>query len=196
MGKLSTEELQKLLSCIKPDNRVVVPPQVGFDAGVHRLGDKYVVVATDPCVGVPEEWFGYLLINYAASDLALFGARPEFCTITLMGPKTTHPQKFQTVMKQVCNAAEELGVAIVRGHTGTYDGISELIGVCTAYGTVTQERLITPANALPGDLILCTKPIGLETAVNFALMHKAQAQKLFGFQRPQNLPRRSPCKVA
>ena len=46
---------------------------IGYDAGVHRLGDKYVVVAADPCTGVPEEWFGWLLINYAASDVALFG---------------------------------------------------------------------------------------------------------------------------
>ena len=98
MGKLATNELKKLLTCIKPDPRVVAPPQVGFDAGVHRLGDQYVVVATDPCIGVPETWFGFLLINYAASDAALFGAKPEFCTVTLMGPPTTTPQKFQEVM--------------------------------------------------------------------------------------------------
>ena len=187
MGKLSAEELKKLIDCIKPDPRVLVPPQVGFDAGVHRLGDKYLAVATDPCVGVPEEWFGYLLIHYAASDLSLFGAKPEFCTITLMGPKTTQPQTFQKIMQQTCKAANELNVAIVRGHTGTYDSILELVGVCTIYGTVEPEHLKTPGMAKPGDLILCTKPIGLETAINFALTHKAKAQKLFGSQQAEEL---------
>ena len=187
MGKLSSEELKKLIGCINSDGRVVVPPQVGFDAGVHRIGDKYVVVATDPCVGVPEEWFGFLLVNYAASDMALFGAKPEFCTITLMGPRTTQPQTFQTVMKQVCEAASDLGMAIVRGHTGTYSAITELVGVCTAYGTVEPEKLKTPANAKPKDLILCTKPIGQETAVNYALTHKAAAQKLFGKKQTEKL---------
>jgi hydrogenase maturation factor len=187
MGKLASDELQKLLSCIKKDPRVLVPPQVGYDAGVHRLGDKYVVVATDPCVGVPEEWFGYLLIHYAASDMALFGAKPEFCTITLMGPKTTNPQRFQEIMKQTCEAASDLDMAIVRGHTGTYDGVSELVGVCTAYGTVPLEKLITPGNAKHGDLLLCTKPVGLETVVNFSLAHKALAQKLFGAKRTEEL---------
>jgi hydrogenase expression/formation protein HypE len=187
MGKLATEELKKLLSCIKKDPRVLVPPQLGFDAGVHRIGDKYVAVATDPCMGVPEEWFGWLLVNYAASDLALFGAKTEFCTITLMGPRTTQPQIFQKIMKQTCSAVEELGMAIVRGHTGTYDGITELVGVCTAYGTVALERLITPGNAQPNDLIFVTKPIGLETAVNFALTHKVQAEKLFGKQAAETL---------
>jgi hydrogenase expression/formation protein HypE len=192
MGKLTTEELKKLLSCIRRDSRVVVPPQVGFDAGVHLLGDKYLVVATDPCVGVPEEWFGFLLVNYAASDMALFGAKPEFCTITLMGPRKTLPEEFQTTMKQICGAADELNMAIVRGHTGTYDGISELVGVCTAYGTVIPEKLITPAKAKPKDLILCTKPIGLETAVNFAIMRKNLAKKLFGTEQKEKLAQQVP----
>jgi hydrogenase expression/formation protein HypE len=187
MGKLANKELQKLLSCIKKDPRVIIPPQVGYDAGVHRLGDKYVVVATDPCIDVPEEWFGWLLIHYAASDMALFGAKPEFCTVTLMGPCSTKPKKFQKIMKQTCNAASELNIAIVRGHTGTYESTSQLTGVCTVYGTVEKEKLITPGNAKPGDYILCTKPIGLETAVNFSLTHKRLAQRIFGTEQAENL---------
>ena len=123
MGKLSTEELKKLLSCIKKDSRVIVPPMVGYDSGVHLLDGKYVVVATDPCTGVPEEWFGWLLINYAASDVALSGAKPEFCTINLLGPRSTKPEVFQKIMKQTCKAADELDIAIVRGHTGMYDSL-------------------------------------------------------------------------
>ena len=74
MGKLATIELKKLLSCIRKDSRVIIPPMVGYDSGVHIFDGKYMVVATDPCTGVPEDWFGYLLINYAASDVALSGA--------------------------------------------------------------------------------------------------------------------------
>ena len=92
MGKLAANELQKMLKCIKKDSRVIVPPMVGYDSGVHCLGDKYLVVSTDPCAGVPNEWFGWLLINYAASDVALSGAKPQFCTITLLGPRPTDPR--------------------------------------------------------------------------------------------------------
>lgn len=187
MGKLAPRELQKLLSCIRKDARVIVPPKLGYDSGVHRLGDKYVVVSTDPCTGVSEEWFGWLLINYAASDVALFGAKPEFCSINLLGPLATKPQDFQVVMGQACRAADELGMAIVTGHTGTYDGFSKMVGVCTAYGTADPEKLITPGNAKPNDLILCTKTLGLEIVVNFSLMHKALAQRLFGIERATRL---------
>jgi hydrogenase expression/formation protein HypE len=187
MGKLSNNELIKLLSCIKKDFRVIVPPMIGYDAGVHLLHGKYVVVATDPCTGVPEKWFGWLLINYAASDVALFGAKPEFCTITLLGPLITKPEVFQKIMQQTCSAADELGIAIVRGHTGMYDSVKDLLGICTVYGTVEPKKLITPGNAEPGDLILCTKPLGLETITNFSLTHMEKAQKLFGAHKQEEL---------
>jgi len=187
MGKLGAEDLKKLLSCIKKDSRVVIPPLPGFDSGVHLIDDKYLVVSTDPCIGVSEKWFGWLLIHYAASDLALFGAQPEFCTINLLGSPRTKPDTFYQIMGQVCKAAEELKMAIVTGHTGTYEDLSALIGVCTAYGMVDKERLITPSGARPGDYILCIKSIGLETVVNFALTHASLAERLFGVRQAQKL---------
>ncbi len=187
MGKLSNSDLQKLLQCIKKDDRVLVPPTIGFDAGVHRLGDSYVVVATDPCTGVPMNWFGWLLINYAASDVALFGAKPEFCTINLLGPRPTSPAIFQKIMEQTCKATDELGIAIVRGHTGMYDSLKDMLGVCTVYGTVKPEKLITPAKVQAGDLILCTQPLGHETVVNFCRAQKKLAQKLLGESRQSEL---------
>jgi hydrogenase expression/formation protein HypE len=187
LGKLASKELQKMLDCIKKDFRVIVPPMIGYDAGVHLLHGKYVAVATDPCTGVPEEWFGWLMINYASSDVALFGAKPEFCTINILGPIGTKPEVFQQIMKQTCSAADELGIAIIRGHTGMYDSLKDMLGVCTVYGIVEPKKLITPGNAEPGDLILCTKPLGLETIINFSLTHKEEAQQLFGSDKQEKL---------
>jgi hydrogenase expression/formation protein HypE len=187
MGKLANKELQKMLDCIKKDFRVIVPPMVGYDAGVHLLHGKYVAVATDPCTGVPEDWFGWLMINYPASDVALFGGKPEFCTINLLGPRGTKPEVFQKIMKQTCSAADELGIAIVRGHTGMYDSLKDLLGVCTVYGAVEPAMLITPGNAKAGDLILCTKPLGLETITNLSLTNPSLAQTIFGEKQQKNL---------
>ncbi len=162
---------------------------VGYDSGVHLINGKYIVVASDPCTGVPEEWFGYLLVNYAASDVALSGAKPEFCTINLLAPKSTEPETFQKIMRQICMAAEEIDIAIVRGHTGMYDSVSSLLGVATIYGSAQLEKLITPANAKPGDLILCTKPLGLETITNFSLTNQKLAEELFGAEQREKLSR-------
>jgi hydrogenase expression/formation protein HypE len=192
MGKLSNEELSRLLKCITRDPRVIIPPQVGFDSGVHLMGDKYLVVSTDPCINVPKDWFGWLLVNYAASDVALFGAKPEFCTIDLLGPPSTKPQTFQRIMKQTCHAADDLQMAIVTGHTGTYNGLSTSVGVCTAYGTIDRSKLISPNGAKPGDYVFCLKPLGLEVAVNLALTRKALAKRIFGAEKTQELKKLVP----
>jgi hydrogenase maturation factor len=188
MGKLPTRDLKKMLKCIRKSPNIVVPPLPGYDSGVHRLdGDTYLVVSTDPCINVPLEWFGYLLIHYAASDVALFGATPEFCTINLLGPLSSVPRTYLSVMKQACGAAHEIGMAIVTGHTGTYDGLSTLVGVCTAYGTIDKKRLITPGGAKPGDYILCVKPLGLEIAANLSLQNHTLAERFFGKTRAKEL---------
>lgn len=188
MGKIAFKDLKDMLSCIKTTSKVVVPPTPGFDAGVHYLDeDTFLVIATDPCVGVPERWFSWLLVNYAASDVALFGAKPKYCSVNLLGPIDTKAQTFKSLMKEICKSAEELGITIITGHTGTYEGIETLLGTCTAYGTVEKEKLVTPAGAKPGNLILCTKSIGLETLTNFVLTRKETAEKLFGKRRTRYL---------
>lgn len=193
MGKLSNKDLQKLLLCIKKDQKVLIPPMPGYDSGVHLIDDGlYLVASTDPCINVPQEWFGYLLIHYAASDVALFGVKPKFCTINLLGPLSTTPRTFFTVMKQACGAADDLEIAIITGHTGTYEGLSTVVGVCTAYGTIDKKNLITPADARPGDYILCTKPLGLEIAVNLALLNHKLAEKLFETRRTRELTKLVP----
>jgi hydrogenase expression/formation protein HypE len=188
MGKLATEDLARLLRCVKENSEVIVPPLPGYDSGVHRLPNKQcLVISTDPCIGVPNEWFGWLLINYASSDVALFGAKPQFCTINLLGPSSTKPDTFYHIMKHTCRAADELEMTIITGHTGTYQGLNDLVGVCTAYGMIKENKLITPSGARPGDTVLCTKPIGLELATNFAIAEQELAEKLFGPDKAREL---------
>jgi hydrogenase maturation factor len=181
MGKLPTAELKTILHCIKPSWKVIVPPNVGFDSGVHQVtDDMYMVITTDPCLGVPLEWFGWFLIQYAASDVSVFGARPEYAAINVLGPPDTHTNVFKKIMQQTCETANELGIDIITGHTGTYRELATIMGTCTAYGFVQKNKLITPAGAKPHDYIICVKPIGLETIVNFALTNRLLAKKLFG----------------
>jgi len=191
VGKLQTEALKDLLRCIKKTSQVIVPPMPGFDSGAHEIGDDMcIVVSTDPCIGVPREYFGWFLIHYAASDVAVFGAPPQYGTINLLGPTRTKKMEFQKVMKQACDAADELKMTIITGHTGTYDELSSLIGTCTAYGIIKRDQLITPAGAKPGNYLICTKPLGLETLVNFTLTHQRLARTLFGSKEALKLEKK------
>jgi hydrogenase maturation factor len=188
LGKISFDELLDIIKCIRKTDEVIVSPMPGFDAGVHEIGNGMcIVIATDPCINVPLKWLGWLLIHYSASDVAVFGAKPKFCTINLLGPLETKKETFKKIMKKTCDAADELGITIITGHTGRYKGLTTILGTCTSYGIVKKERLITPAGAKPGDYILVTKSLGLETLTNFALKRKSLATDLFGSKRVINL---------
>jgi hydrogenase maturation factor len=68
-----------------------------------------------------------------------------------------------------------------------YDSLKDFLGVCTVYGSIKPKRLITSGGAKPGDLILCTKPLGHETITNYALTHPKVAEQLFGAAKQQEL---------
>lgn len=188
MGKLASKELRNLLKFIERNPKIIVSPAPGNDSGVHLLDENIcLVVSTDPCIGVPEKWFGWLLINYAASDVALFGAKPEYCAIVLLGTPSTKSETLIEIMKQACAAAAELNMTVVTGHTGKYEGLSTVVGTCTAYGIISKEKLIIPGGAQPDDCILLTKRFGLETVANFTQTHKDLAESLFGFSRSREL---------
>jgi len=181
MGKLGLQELKSVVRCIKRGSSILVPPGVGLDSGVHEIpGGLCLVVSTDPCVGVPKSWFGWLLVHYAASDVAVFGVAPRFCAVNLLGPPRTPTRLFQSVMRDACQAANQLGMQIVTGHTGTYDALDDMVGTCTAYGFASLKDIKTPRSVKAGDKILCTKPIGLETVVTFSQTQRALAERLFG----------------
>jgi hydrogenase maturation factor len=193
VGKFTFEELEEIISCVPTNQNVVIPPQSGFDAGVHILDpETYLVIATDPCIGVPRSWFGWLMIHYAASDVALFGTVPQFCTINLLGPPDTDKTRFIEIMEQACQACTTQGITIVTGHTGTYHGISEIVATCTVYGTVPANQLITPGGAQPNDNILLTKPIGFETLINYTFAHQARARQFFGAEKVSWILRQVP----
>lgn len=191
MGKLAPEDLRAVISCVRRGPSVLVPPKVGFDSGVHRLTDDLcLVVSTDPCVGVPKAWFGWLLVHYAASDVAVFGVRPRYCTLNLLGPPRTPAPVFRNVMRDACHAADRLNMQIVTGHTGTYVGLRDLVGVCTAYGIGSCSDFMTPGGVEPGDSILCAKPLGLETLVTFSQVRRSLAKKIFGASEATLLSRK------
>ncbi len=52
---------------------------------------------------------------------------------------------------------------------------------------MSKDKLITPSGAKPNDYILCTKPVGMETVVNFVSVHKKLAKKLFDPKRVSDL---------
>ena len=155
------------------DDTVIISPRVGYDAGVFRLrDDKLSVIATDPILGVPITYFGFFVFHYAASDVAVFGAKPKYLVNSLTLPENFDLTIVKNISLQLHKECQKYGVSVITGHTGFYPSVTNPIANSTVIGFVDQKHLILPHNAQPGDLILLTKNLGLEVAVMMAFSNR------------------------
>jgi len=167
-GKLRNDVLKRVVFPYLgvEDEKVVYGPREGFDSAVLEYdGENYLVVATDPVIGVPREAFGFFAYHFAASDVAVFGAEPRWLVLNLLFPEGTPEEYVGEVMGDVHEECLKYGGSIIGGHTGVYPSITEPIGTSTVAGTVRKEELKLPI-AKPGDRIVVTAKVGLEFAVS------------------------------
>src|SRR6266542_3841501 len=87
VGKLPAQLLQRLFAkYVAADPRVVVGPQVGEDAAVLDMGDRYLVATTDPITFATDE-MGWYALHVNANDLAARGATPRWFMATVLLPE-------------------------------------------------------------------------------------------------------------
>jgi len=171
IGKIDPEPFNSFLlqRLGKKDNSVLVPPQTGIDAAVIEVGDgKVLIIAEDPILAIPgQPWdmFGWYTVHIGASDVAVMGVSPKYLTYSLLMPPETKDEDFRAIVNSIHEAALELGISIVGGHTGYYPGFTApTIGGVTVFALAGREEYVTPAGAKPGDDIILTKGPAIETA--------------------------------
>ncbi len=163
----------------KADDRVLVPPSPGIDAGVIDLGQgKVLIVAEDPIFAIPGqplEMFGWYSVHIGASDVAVMGVKPQFMTYTLLMPPEFSHDDFTIVVDSIDRAARDLGIAIVGGHTGHYPGfVAPTIGGITIFAIADRDAYVTPAGARAGDVVILTKGPAIETAGILSVLRKEE----------------------
>ena len=165
IGKVPNDILERVVfkrTGAKLD-RVVLGPAIGEDAAVVDMGDRYVVIASDPITGA-SSGIGWYAVHVNANDVAVRGATPLFLTLTILLPKDVSVGLLDEVVNDAHSAAMELGVSIVGGHTEVVSFLSHPVVCGTMIGEVEKGKLVTTGGAKPGDVILITKHAGLEGA--------------------------------
>ncbi len=172
-GKLPVPLLSSLLSRIDAsDPRVVLGPEVGEDAAVLDMGDRYLIAASDPVTFASDE-IGWYVVNVNANDVAACGARPRWFLLTLLLPLGTVPAQVERIFEQVNAACAQLGVALIGGHTEVTHDLARPIAVGQMLGEVAKDALVRTAGARVGDAVLLTKGFPLEgTALLAREMHE------------------------
>ncbi|MFC7166648.1 AIR synthase family protein [Halospeciosus flavus] len=143
-------------------------PTHGADFGVLSLGERRVcALATDPVFVLRDlgldraAWFAFHIL---VSDAALSGIPPTHLALDLNLPLDADPAEVGRVMEVFDREARDLGISIVTGHTGAYEGCSfPTVGAGTALAVGDESDLVLPTGAEPGDRLVVTKGPAIET---------------------------------
>ncbi len=164
LGKLKLEQLRRLLNTYVTvnDERVVVGAEVGEDAAVIDMGDRYLVAKTDPITFVVDD-IGWYAIVINANDLATRGATPKWFLATILLPEHRATETMvETIFAQLAAACKQYNITLCGGHTEVTYGLDRPIVVGQMLGEVAKDRLIRTAGAQIGDDIILTKGIAVE----------------------------------
>ncbi len=168
-GKLPLEFLADLLARMPLDDpRLVMGPRPGEDVAVIDMGDRYMVVKTDPITFATDE-IGWYAVHVNANDVATSGATPLWMLATVLLPEGRTTQALvRGIFRQLQDACAELGITLVGGHTEVTHGLERPIVVGVLIGEVAREALITTAGAQVGDRVLLANGIPIEATALIA----------------------------
>jgi len=179
--KLRPQMLEKILAQLPPveDKNVLVGTDTADDAAVYRLDDSTAIVETvdffTPIVDDPYH-FGAIAAANSFSDIYAMGGRPLFALNIVGFPANRLPgEVLEKILQGGQDKAAEAGVCIIGGHT--VDDTEPKYGLAVT-GIVNPQKILTNANAQPGDAIILTKPIGtgiITTALKRGLLDQETA---------------------
>ena len=156
---------------------VILGPSAGIDGAVIDVGDKSIVVSTDPITGAIER-IGWLAVNVNANDVATFGCEPAFLLSCILLPENSDEAIVKTISTQMNRAATDLRIAIVGGHCETTPGLKNPIVVGCMMGITEKGNYVTAAGARPGDSLILTKSAGIEGTAILASDREEQLKKV------------------
>ena len=160
-GKLPPSSLEKYLKIIrKKDPRVLLGPSIGEDAAIIDMGDKVLVIHSDPITGAIKK-IGWYAVHIVANDIATRGAKPRWFLPVILIPKEMR-DKIGEIFRDMRKALDEIDGYIVGGHTEITPGINRPIISMTALGEVDKDKYITTSGCKPGDDIILTKGVAIE----------------------------------
>ena len=143
-------------------NDVIAGPSQGIDVSVLRMGHGRVMVANCdpisliPAIGPVES--ARMSVYEVASDVATTGHAPTFAMFDLNLPPKLSDSDFREYWRSIHSTCKKLGVSILGGHTGRFEGCDySIIGSATMWTTCLERDYLTADMAEDGDDLILTK---------------------------------------
>ena len=161
-GKLPNSLLKQMLKGLpRGDPRVLVGPGVGEDAAHISFGGVTLIAKADP-VTFATDLIGWYAVNVNANDVAASGGTPRWFLATVLLPEGQDSAGAAAIFDQVREAADELGVEVIGGHTEVTIGLPRPIVCGAMLGEAPASKAIATSGARVGDSVILTRGIAIE----------------------------------
>ena len=141
--------------------RVLVGPGVGEDAAQISFGSVTLIAKADP-VTFATDLIGWYAVHVNANDVAASGGTPRWFMATALLPEDCELTDVEAIFHQVKQAASELDVEVIGGHTEVTIGLPRPILCGAMLGEAPASTAIATAGARTGDALILTKGIAIE----------------------------------
>lgn len=180
-GKLDSELLKSIVfnNITYQREEIMIRAGIGEDCAVIDFGKFACVMSTDPITGANNK-VGRLAVHIACNDIASNGVEPLGLLLTILVPEGTTETELNEIMKEAGEAAAELNVEIMGGHTEVTSAVNKIVISSTVIGKQLKERVTFTKGAKPGDLIIMTKNAGLEGTAIIAHDWEDRLRKALG----------------
>lgn len=158
---------------------VVMGPSHGEDAAIIKAGREFLAFSCDPISGALGR-IGFLSVHVTTNDVATRGVRPTWFLSCIMLPERSGEAVLRTICKQMGEAAEKIGVAIVGGHSEVTPGLDHPLVIGFAAGRVGRRGYVTSSGAKPRGKIILTKGAGIEGTAILASDRSEPLTSAFG----------------
>ncbi len=171
------------------DKRLLVGYDSSDDACVYQVSPEVAVIQTvdffTPIVDDPY-LFGQIAAANALSDVYAMGGVPKLAMNLLCVPNCLSLQTVRGILEGGHSKAVEAGCVIAGGHT--IQDNEPKYGLCVT-GFVHPDRILRNVGALPGDVLVLTKPLGagiLTTALKADLISPEARDEVYAHMATLN----------
>jgi len=169
----------------KKDERVILGPKLGGDFAVIKINEEQVLlVKADPLSIIPSlglKESAWMTVHLLASDLATSGVSPQFAVLDFNLPPHMSYSDFEIYWNYLHEEMEKLGIAIVAGHTGKYEGCDfTVVGGGVMFSITNKDGYVSSSMAEVGDKLLLTKGVAISASSILARVFKEKVEKELG----------------
>src|SRR5579862_5580695 len=187
LGKISSAFLEEIIFPKLGARRdeVLVGPALGVDTCVIRIGSNEVlVVSSDPLSLIPElgpEDSAWMSVALLVNDLSTSGLSPQYLITDLNLPPDLPNEVLIRYWNAFSDECSRLGIAVVGGNTGKFDGCHlTIIGAGTAFAVGSKSRVIASSGAKLGNDVILTKGAAISATGILSKIFSNRVAESFG----------------